>query len=163
MQNYKEEDENIGRLVRRLMDGVSEDVIMDDDQREDSVNEQMMDVDMGQQATHLCGYSDVSSADTFPNTGQNTNREISQGSEQPMQWHRDVNDPHHNCIEREESMEWQEGSGPHDNVSILESQNDNYGNKDIEMEEEEEPQLADDDLTIDVFSFPHTFFSFHVK
>ena len=30
------------------MDGVSEDVIMDDDQREDSVNEQMMDVDMEQ-------------------------------------------------------------------------------------------------------------------
>ena len=28
----------------------------------------------------------------------------------------------------------------------------------MEMEEEEEPQLADDDLTIDVFNFPHTFF-----
>ena len=26
------------------------------------------------------------------------------------------------------------------------------------MEEEEEPELADDDLTIDVFNFPHTFF-----
>ena len=83
MQNYKEEEENIERLIRRLVDGVSEDVIMDDDQREDSVNEQMMDVDMGQQATHLCGYSDVSSADTFPNTGQNTNGEI--GSKQPME------------------------------------------------------------------------------
>ena len=72
MQNYKEEEENIERLVRRLVDGVSEDVIMDDDQREDSVNEQMMDVDMRQQTTHLCGYSDVSSADTFSNTSQNT-------------------------------------------------------------------------------------------
>ena len=72
MQNYKEEEENTERLVRRLVDGDSEDVIMDDDQREDSVNEQMMDVDMGQQATHPCGYSDVSSADRFPNTGQNT-------------------------------------------------------------------------------------------
>ena len=126
----KEKEENIERLVRRLVDGVSEDVIIDNDQRQDSINEQMMDVDMGQQATHLCGYSDVSSADTFPNTGQNTNGEISQGSEQPMEWHSDVNDPHLNCIEGEESMEWQEGGGPLDNVSVLESQKYNYGNKD---------------------------------
>ena len=55
MQHYKEEEENIERLVRRLVDGASEDVIMDDYQREDSVKEQMMDVDMGQQTTHLCG------------------------------------------------------------------------------------------------------------
>ena len=65
-------------MVRRLLDGVSEDAIMDDDQREDSVNQQMMDVNMGQKARHLCGYSDVSSADTY--TGQNTNGETSQGS-----------------------------------------------------------------------------------
>ena len=40
---------------------------------------------------------------------------------------------------------------------MLEPQNVNYGHKDIEMEEEEEdPQLADDDLTIDVFNFPQT-------
>ena len=56
-------------------------------------------------------------------------------------------------------MEWQEGGGPHENVSVLGPQNVNYGHKDIEMEEEEEePQLADDDLTIDVFNFPQTFF-----
>ena len=112
MQNYKEEEENIERLVRILVDGVSEDVIMDDDQREDGVNEQMMDVDMGQQATHLCGYSDVSLADTFPNTDQNTNWEISQGLEQPMEWHSDVSDPHLNYSEEVESMEWQERGGP---------------------------------------------------
>ena len=41
---------------------------------------------------------------------------------------------------------------------MLGPQNVNYGHKDIEMEEEEEPQLADDDLTIDVFNFPQTFF-----
>ena len=45
MQNYKEEEEDIERLARRLVDRVSEDVIMGDDQREDSVNEQMMDVE----------------------------------------------------------------------------------------------------------------------
>ena len=78
MKNYKEEEEDIERLVRRLVDGVSEVVIMDDDQGKDSVNEQMMDVDMGQQATHTCGYSDVSSADTSPNTCHNTNGETSQ-------------------------------------------------------------------------------------
>ena len=33
------EEENIERLVRRLVEGVSEDVIMDVDQREDNVNE----------------------------------------------------------------------------------------------------------------------------
>ena len=60
-------------------------------------------------------------------------------------------------------MEWQEGGGPQHNVSILEPQNDSYGNKDIEMEEEEEPQLADDDLTIDVFNFSHTFFHLTLK
>ena len=76
MQNYKEEEEDIERLVRRLVDGVSEDVIMDDDQGKDSVNEQMMDVDIRQQATHMCGYSDVSSADTSPHTCHNTNGEI---------------------------------------------------------------------------------------
>ena len=77
-----------------------------------------------------------------------------------MQWHGDVNDPHVNCSEGVQSMEWQEGGGPLDNVSMLGPQNDNYRNKDIEMEEEEEeePQLGDDDLTIDVFNFPHTFF-----
>ena len=78
-----------------------------------------------------------------------------------MQWHSDVNDPYVNCSEGVESMGWQEGDGPLDNVSVLGPQNDNYGNKDMEMEEEEEagePQLADDDLTIDVFNFPHTFF-----
>ena len=117
--NYKEEDKDIERLARRLVDGVSEDVIMDDDQRENSVNVQIMDVDMGQQATHLCGYSHVSSADTFSNTGQNTNGEINQGSEQPMEWYSDVNDSHLNCSERVESMEWQEGGGPQDNVSVL--------------------------------------------
>ena len=85
----------------------------------------MMDVDMEQQATHLCGYSDVSSADTFPNTGQNTNGEIGQGSEQPMEWHSDVNDPHLNYSEGVESMKWQEGGGPQDNVSVLEPQSDN--------------------------------------
>ena len=56
-------------------------------------------------------------------------------------------------------MEWQEGGGgPPDNVFVLGPQNDR--NKDIEMEEEEEeePQLGDDDLRIDVFNFPHTFF-----
>ena len=45
-----------------------------------------------------------------------------------MQWHSDVNDPYVNCSEGVESMEWQEGGGPLDNVSV---QNDNYGNKDF--------------------------------
>ena len=54
-------------------------------------------------------------------------------------------------------MEWQEGGGPHENISVLGPQNVNYGHMEIE-EEEEEPQLADDDLTIDVFNFPQTFF-----
>ena len=31
MENYKEEEEEIERLVRRLVDSVNEDVIMDDD------------------------------------------------------------------------------------------------------------------------------------
>ena len=48
----------------------------------------------------MCHYSDVSSADTSPNAGQNTNQDISQGSEQPMQWDSDVNDPFVNCSER---------------------------------------------------------------
>ena len=113
---------------------------------------------MEQQATHMCGYSNISSADTSPNTCHKTSWEISQSSEQSMEWHSDVNDPHLNCREGVGSMEWQEGGGPQDNVSVLGPQNENYGNKDIEMEEEEEPQLADDDLTIDVFKIPHTFF-----
>ena len=53
-----------------------------------------------------------------------------------MQWHSDVNDPYVNCSEGVESMEWQEGGGPLDNVSVLGPQNDNYCNKDMEMEEE---------------------------
>ena len=36
---------------------------------------------------------------------------------------------------------------------MLGPKNENYGNKDMEMEEEEE-----DDMTIDVFNFPHTLF-----
>ena len=77
-----------------------------------------------------------------------------------MEWHYHVNDPPHvNCSEGIEGMEWQEGDGPHEHVSVLGPQNVNYGHKDIEMEEEEEePQLADDDLTINVFNFPQTFF-----
>ena len=75
-----------------------------------------------------------------------------------MQWHSDVNDPYVNCSEGIENMEWQEPGGSLDNVSVLGPQNDNYGNKDMDMEEREEPQLADDDLTIDVFNFPHAFF-----
>ena len=56
-------------------------------------------------------------------------------------------------------MEWQEGGGgPLDNVSVLGPQNDNFRNKDFEMEEEEEEPQLGDDLTIDVFNFPHTFF-----
>ena len=157
MENYKEEEEKIERLVRRLVDSVNEDVIMDDDQRQESVNDNLMDVDTGQQDTlspslgNMCG---VSTADTSL-TG-----EITQGSEQPMEWHCHVNDPPHvNCSEGIEGMEWQEGGGPHENVSVLGPQNVNYGHRDIEMEEEEEePQLADDDLTIDVFNFPQTFF-----
>ena len=147
-------------MVNRLVEGVTDDVTMDNDQREDSLH-QLMDVNMGQAARHsplladTCHYSDVSSADTSSSSGQNTNEDISQGSEQPMQWHSDVNDPYVNCSEGVESMEWQEGGGPLDNVSV---QNDNNGNKDMEMEEEEEPQLADDDSTFDVFNFPHTFF-----
>ena len=165
MQNYKEEEEEIERLVNRLVEGVAEDVMVDNDQGEDSLHE-LMDVDMVQAATHspllvdMCHYSDVSSADTSPNSGQNNNEQINQGSEQPMQWHSDVNDPYVNCSEGVQSMEWQEGGGgPLDNVSVLGPQNDNFRNKDIEMEEEEEePQQGDDDLTIDVFNFPHTFF-----
>ena len=165
MQNYKEEEEEIERLVNRLVEGVAEDVTMDNNQGEDSLHE-LMDVDMGQAARHspllvdMCHYSDVSSADTSPSSGQNNNEQIKQGSEQHMQWHSDVNDPYVNCSEGVQSMEWQEGDGPLDNVSVLGPQNDNYRNKDIEMEEEEEeePQLGDDDLTIDVFNFPHTFF-----
>ena len=57
-------------------------------------------------------------------------------------------------------MEWQEEGGPLDNVSVLGPQNDNYGNKDMEMEEEE-PQLADDDLTIRFSIFPTYFFISH--
>ena len=86
------------------MDGVTDDVTMDSNQGEESLH-QLMDVDMGQQATHspllvdMCHYSDVSSVDTSPNAGQNTNENISQGSEQPMQWHSDVNDPYvRQCI-----------------------------------------------------------------
>ena len=88
MQNYKEEEEDIERLVNRLVEGVTDDVTMDSDQGEDSLH-QLMDVDMGQQATHspllvdMYHYSDVSSADTSPNAGQNTNEDISQGSEEP--------------------------------------------------------------------------------
>ena len=150
-------------MVNRLLEGVTDDVMMDNDQGEDSLH-QLMNVDMGLQATHspllvdMCSYSNVSSADNSPNAGQNTNEDISQGSEQPMQWHSDVNDPYVNCSEGVESMEWQEGGGPLDNVSVLGPRNDNHGNKDMKMEKEEEPQLADDDLTIDVFNFPHTFF-----
>ena len=32
MQNYKEEEEEIERLVNRLVEGVAEDVMMDNDQ-----------------------------------------------------------------------------------------------------------------------------------
>ena len=117
MENYKEEEEEIERLVRRLVDSVNEDVIVDDDQRQESVNENLMDVDTGQQDTlspslgNMCG---VSTADTSL-TG-----EIKQGSEQPMEWHCHVNDsPHVHCSEGIESMEWQEGGGPHENVSVL--------------------------------------------
>ena len=166
MQNYKEEEEEMERLVNRLVEGVAEDVMVDNDQGEDSLHE-LMDVDVGQAVTHspllvdMCHYSDVSSADTSPNSGQNNNEQINQGSEQPMQWHSDVNVPYVNCSEGVQSMKWQEGGGgPLDNVSVLGPQNDNFRNKDIEMEEgeEEEPQLGDNDLTIDVFNFPHTFF-----
>ena len=100
MQNYKEEEEEIERLVNRLVEGVAD--MVDNDQGEDSLHE-LMDVDMGQAATHspllvdMCHYSDVSSADTSPNSGQNNNEQINQGSEQPMQWHSDVNDPYVNC------------------------------------------------------------------
>ena len=65
MQNYKEEKEEIERLVNRLMERVTDDVTMDNDQREDSLH-QLMDVDMGQQARHspllvdMSHYSDVS-------------------------------------------------------------------------------------------------------
>ena len=170
MQNYKEEEEKIERLVNRLVEGVAEDVMVDNDQGEDSLHE-LMDVDMGQAATHspllvdMCNYSDLSSADTSPNSGQNNNELINQGLEQPTQWHSDVKGSYVNCSEGVQSMEWQEGGGgPLDNVSVLRPQNDR--NKDIEMkeeeeaeeEEEEEAQLGDDDLTIDVFNFPHTFF-----
>ena len=64
MQNYKEEEEEIERLVNRLVEGVAEDVMVDNDQGEDSLHE-LMDVDMGQTATHspllvdMCHYSDV--------------------------------------------------------------------------------------------------------
>ena len=149
MENYKEEEKEIERLVGRLVDNVNEDVIMDDDQRQESVNENLMEVDTGQQDTlspslgNMCG---ISTADTSL-TG-----EIKQGSEQPLEWHCHVNDP------PPQGMEWQEGGGLHENVSVLGPQNVNYGHKDIEMEEEEEePQLADDDLTINVFNFPQTF------
>ena len=122
MENYKEEEEEIERLVRRLVDSVNEDVIMDNDQRQESANEILMNVDTGQQDTlspllgNMCGVSTAATADTSL-TG-----EITQGIE---------------------GMEWQEGSGPHENVSVLGPQNVNYGHKDIEMEEEEEePHLA---------------------
>ena len=46
MQNYKEEEEEIERLVNRLMEGVTDDVTMDNDQRKDNLH-QLMDVDMG--------------------------------------------------------------------------------------------------------------------
>ena len=160
MGNYKEEEEEIERLVRRLVDSVNEDVIMDDDQRQESANENLMNVDTGQQDTlspslgNMCGVSATATADTSL-TG-----EITQGSEQSMERHCHVNDPPHvNCSEEIEGMKWQEGSGPYENISVLRPQNVNYGHKDIEMEEEEEePQLADDNLTIDIFNFPHTFF-----
>ena len=89
MQNYKEEEEEIERLVNRLVEGVAEDVTMDNDQGGDSLHE-LMDVDMGQAARHspllvdMCHYSDVSS-DTSPSSGQNNNEQINQGSEQHMQ------------------------------------------------------------------------------
>ena len=124
MQNYKEEEEEIERLVNRLVEGVAGDVMMDNDQEEDSLHE-LMDVDIGQAATHspllvdMCHYSDVSSSDTSPSSGQNNNEEINKGSEQHMQWHSDVNDPYGNCSEGVQSMEWQEGGGPLDNVSVL--------------------------------------------
>ena len=51
MQNYKEEEEEIERLANRLVEGVAEDVMVDNDQGEDSLHE-LMDVDMGQAATH---------------------------------------------------------------------------------------------------------------
>ena len=166
MQNYKEEEEVIEILVNRLVEGVTDVVTMDNDQGEDSLH-QLMDVDMEQQTTHspllvdMCHYSDVSSADTSPSAGQNTNEDISHGSEQPMQWHSAVNDPYVNCSKGVESMEWQEGGDPLENLSVLGPQNNNYGN--MEMEEKEEPQLADDDLTIDVFNFPQHICSSHVK
>ena len=65
MQNYKEEEEEIERLVNRLVEGVAEDVMVDNDQEEDSLHE-LMDVDMGQAAKHspllvdMCHDSDVS-------------------------------------------------------------------------------------------------------
>ena len=83
MKNYKKEEEEIERLVRRLVNSVNEDVIMDDDQRQESVNGNLMGVDTGQQDTlspslgNMCG---VSTADTSL-TG-----EITQGSEQLMVW-----------------------------------------------------------------------------
>ena len=84
MQNYKEEEEEIEILVNRLVEGVTDDATMDNDQREDSLH-QLMDVDIGQHARHspllvdMCHYSDVSSANTSPNTGQNTNQDKKSG------------------------------------------------------------------------------------
>ena len=65
-----------------------------------------MNVDTGQQDTlspslgNMCGVSTVAIADTSL-TG-----EITQDSEQPMEWHCHVNDPSHvNCSEGIEGME----------------------------------------------------------
>ena len=51
MQNYKEEEEEIERLVNRLVEGVAEDVMVDNDQGEDSLHE-LMAVDMGHAPIH---------------------------------------------------------------------------------------------------------------
>ena len=104
MQTYQEGEEEIEGLVDTLLKGVAEDAIMEDDQGQESVTE-LMDVDMAQETTHLpllvdmCHHSDISSEESFPNPGQNNNRESNDGSEQAIEWHRDVNNPYVNYSE----------------------------------------------------------------
>ena len=145
MENFEREEE-INHLVNTLMDGMNDETLMDYDCIPLDSNEEIMDEKVNSLGCH---YSDISSPEASS----------SEGKKPPL------TESNNECLHTQtlEQIEWKLCHCRRQLVQMGGSADENQRESESEEQQEDVPMLAGDELTTDVFNFPHTFFQLTLK
>ena len=145
MENF-EREEGINHLVNTVMDEMNDETLMDYNCIPLDSNEEITDEKVNSLGCH---YSDISSPEASSSEGKKPT----------------LTESNNECLHTQ-TMEQIEQKLCHCRRQLVQmdgSADENQRESESEEQQEDVPMLADDELTTDVFNFPHTFFQLTLK